>query len=97
MSKVASKAAPKTLNQFKNFTYVVVAWLGFNRGFQEKSTNDALWVQYQQKVRNENAGRLQSQQAKKDEGKASAEAPALIQEMGNEAAELFKELRKTIQ
>lgn len=51
----ATKAAPTTLNQFRNFSYIVVAWLGFNKGFREKRENDALWAAHQRKVRAQTA------------------------------------------
>lgn len=40
---VAAKAAPKTLYQLRNASYLLIGWLGYNKGFTEKSANDSLW------------------------------------------------------
>ncbi|CAD2217185.1 hypothetical protein ADEAN_000466300 [Angomonas deanei] len=90
-------AAPKTLNQFRNFSYIVVAWFGLNRGFREKSENDALWIQYQQEVRNENAKVLQEREAARKAALPPAPVPELISNISSEAVDLYKELKKSIE
>ncbi|KAG5502787.1 hypothetical protein JKF63_04555 [Porcisia hertigi] len=63
VSAAATKVAPKTLNQFRNFSYIVVAWLGFNKGFREKCANDAEWAAHQQRLRQQNVEQYQATHA----------------------------------
>jgi len=92
----AAKAAPKTLHQFRNFCYIVVAWCGFNRGFREKRDNDAAWVAHQQKVRQQNVERFQATQAMKDVQNPPKEVtvPAIVPE---DMQDLYREVSKSIQ
>jgi hypothetical protein len=95
-SAAAAKVAPKTLNQFRNFSYIVVAWLGFNKGFREKTANDAAWVVHQQKVRQQNVERYQAAHALA-EAKRDAElektVPAMVPE---DLHEIYKDMEKAI-
>lgn len=96
-SAAAAKVAPKTLNQFRNFSYIVVAWFGFNKGFREKMANDAAWVEHQQKVRQQNVERFQAAHAFA-EAKRDAElekgVPAMVPE---DLHELYKDVEKAMQ
>lgn len=96
-SAAAAKVAPKTLNQFRNFSYIVVAWFGFNKGFREKMANDAAWVEHQQKVRQQNVERFQAAHAFA-EAKRDAEmekgVPAMVPE---DLHELYKDVEKALQ
>ncbi|KPI87313.1 hypothetical protein ABL78_3596 [Leptomonas seymouri] len=96
-SAAAAKVAPKTLNQFRNFSYIVVAWFGFNKGFREKSANDAAWVAHQQKVRQQNAERYQAAhalaEAKKD-AELEKGVPAMVPE---DLHGLYKDVEKAMQ
>ncbi|KAG5476923.1 hypothetical protein LSCM1_05256 [Leishmania martiniquensis] len=95
VSSAAAKAAPKTLNQFRNFSYIVVAWLGFNKGFREKAANDAEWVAYQQRVRQQNVERHQAAHAgvRQDAG-VEKTVPAMVPE---DLHEVYKEMEKAMQ
>ncbi|GET89146.1 hypothetical protein, conserved [Leishmania tarentolae] len=96
VSSSAAKVAPKTLNQFRNFSYIVVAWLGFNKGFREKAANDAEWIAHQQRVRQQNVERHQAASAMM-EAKQSAEAEATIPAIVPEGLhEVYKDIEKAV-
>ncbi|AYU79390.1 protein of unknown function - conserved [Leishmania donovani] len=96
VSSSAAKVAPKTLNQFRNFSYLVVAWLGFNKGFREKAANDAEWVAHQQRVRQQNVERHQAAQAMA-EAKQNAELETTIPAMVPEGLhEVYKDVEKAM-
>ncbi|CCW63432.1 unnamed protein product [Phytomonas sp. EM1] len=60
MSSVAPKAFPKTLHQFRNFTYIMVAWYGFMKGYKEREENNAAWKAHRDKIRQQNFERSQA-------------------------------------
>ncbi|KAG5503203.1 hypothetical protein GH5_04266 [Leishmania sp. Ghana 2012 LV757] len=96
VSPAAAKVAPKTLNQFRNFSYIVVAWLGFNKGFREKAANDAEWVAHQQRVRQQNVERQQAAHARteaKRDGELEKTVPAVVPE---ELHEVYKDMEKAM-
>lgn len=55
-----SKVAPKTLYQLRNVSFVVVSWLGFNKGFHQKLENDKLWAAHRENTRKEIAAQQQA-------------------------------------
>lgn len=96
MSSVAAKVAPQSLHQFRNFSYIVVAWLGFNKGFREKRANDNAWIAHQAKVRHENVERFQAAHALREQQldeQLERQIPAAIPE---DLHKLYKELEKTV-
>ncbi|KAI5690229.1 hypothetical protein MNV84_04389 [Leishmania braziliensis] len=91
-----AKVAPKTLNQCRNVSYMVVAWLGFNKGFREKSANDAEWVAHQQRVRQENVERYQAAQAMakaREDAELEKTVPAMVPA---DLHELYKDMEKAV-
>lgn len=96
-SAAAAKVAPKTLNQFRNFSYIVVAWFGFNKGFREKTANDAEWVAHQQQVRQQNVERYQAAHALEEAKRDAALEKTVPAMVPADMHELYKEMEKAIQ
>lgn len=93
-SSAAAKVAPRSLNQFRNFSYIVVAWLGFNKGYRQKRDNDALWVGYQQQVRKQNAARQEAEHASAAARLPKAGVPEIVPE---DLRPVYEELSQSIQ
>ncbi|KAK7200398.1 hypothetical protein NESM_000093900 [Novymonas esmeraldas] len=96
-ASAAAKVAPKTLNQFRNFSYIVVAWFGFNKGFREKTANDAEWVVHQQRVRQQNVERHQAAHALAEARKDAALEQTVPAIVPADLHGLYKDVEKSIQ
>lgn len=96
MTSTAGKAAPRTLNQFRNFAYVLVAWLGFQRGFRQKSENDALWSEYQAILRRQNFERIQNAQALRDAIQKKNECTTVPAAIPSELHEIYTTVENAV-
>lgn len=95
MSAAAKVAAPRSLTQFRNFTYVLVAVLGINKGFREKRRNDAAWVDHQAALRKAAADKhLQAEAARVAALPKDDSVPAIIPEGLHDT---YKEFKNAIQ
>lgn len=96
-STAAAKAAPKTLHQFRNFSYILVAWLGFNKGFREKRANDNAWVEHQQRIRQRNAEQHQAAYALRESQRGTKGEAGVPEVVPQDLHELYKDMEKAIQ
>ncbi|CCW70876.1 unnamed protein product [Phytomonas sp. Hart1] len=78
MSSAAPKAFPKTLHQFRNFSYFVVAWLGLRKGYIEKQTNNTAWRVHRDKIRQQKIDRENALSSLKERPSSSDGIPSVI-------------------
>lgn len=45
-----TRAAPKTLHQVRNLCYVIAAYWGYRKGFNQKQANDAQWKKFHDQI-----------------------------------------------
>lgn len=89
------KTPPKTIYQFRNLTYLVVSWLGFNKGFRQKRDNDALWTEYQTGKWKQRALEMQMAEDQKHQAARAASATKIPDAVPPELEGLYKSFTGT--